>query len=217
MHELRDYIEKNVFTFKTKGNLFNQYNQYDVCFDKDKAIQIRRENLLTYLELMKNPITTMFIGIAPGYNGCRFSGIPFTSEKVLLGKKYSSIFSLKNFRKSSKGKTFTENSSTKIWNTLLKLPREDISKFLFWNVVPFHPEGDTPLSNRDPSRWELGLFKEMTRDIIKIVNPNEIYCFGRIPHEILCKDLGLDAKYYIHPSRASYETLDKVFRGVMQS
>ena len=44
----------------------------------------RRENLKLYLEKMKklNP-SFLLLGEAPGYKGCRLTGIPFSSEKIL--------------------------------------------------------------------------------------------------------------------------------------
>lgn len=207
MDDLITYIEKNVFPIVTQGTLFNQYNQTNLLYDSENAQFIRRNNLKAYVSQLIYPIDVMFIGIAPGAKGCRFSGVPFTSEKVLLTKK-SNFFKTSLYSKSSRSKPYTENSSTKVWKSFSNfIPSEMLNHIFMWNVVPFHTEGATPLLNRDPSLAELQKYSKIALDIIRIVQPKKIYCFGRSPYEILSEMLGKDVTYIPHPSRASYETL----------
>lgn len=68
--------------------VFNPYS------DNDPFGAVRRKNLQIYLENMKilKP-KVLLVGEAPGYNGCRYSGIPFTSERIMMqGIEYHSIF-----------------------------------------------------------------------------------------------------------------------------
>src|SRR5205823_6053994 len=50
-----------------------------------EANSIRRANLRLYLEQMASlrPVA-LLVGEAPGYRGCRLTGIPFTSEFIIM-------------------------------------------------------------------------------------------------------------------------------------
>ena len=62
--------------------LLNVFNQYSYLHEENS---IRRRNLLLYLRQMEllNP-RILLVGEAPGYQGCRLTGVPFTSEYILL-------------------------------------------------------------------------------------------------------------------------------------
>jgi len=68
--DLTEYIESSESTNLYGGN--------------SGESQIRRENLQLYLEKMQklNP-SFLLLGEAPGYRGCRLTGIPFSSERIL--------------------------------------------------------------------------------------------------------------------------------------
>ena len=75
----------------------------------------------------------MIVGEAPGYRGCRWSGIPFTSEKIIVtndffNKKYK--VRIRNGKKPQ-----SECSATRVWNCLDSLGIYP----LMWNAFPFHP------------------------------------------------------------------------------
>jgi len=73
-----EFVEK-LASSKTTGNVLNHYSP-DI---PDNLI--RRENLLLYLKYMKEiKPEVILIGEAPGYHGCRLTGVPFTSEFILL-------------------------------------------------------------------------------------------------------------------------------------
>src|SRR5437588_13067176 len=57
-------------------------NQYAFC---EPANCTRRGNLELYLrEMSARGPGVMLVGEAPGYKGCRLTGVPFTSETILL-------------------------------------------------------------------------------------------------------------------------------------
>ena len=73
----------------------------------------------------------LLLGEAPGYKGCKLSGIPFTSEYHILHEEFFkdgfAVFDRTNPNK--------EASACAIWEVLSginKLP-------LMWNIYPFHP------------------------------------------------------------------------------
>ena len=69
--------------------------------------------------------------------------------------------------------------------------------------------------NRDPSPVELQKYSKYTLDIIDIIRPKKICCFGRIPQNTIGKLLGKEFTYIPHPSRASYEALKRAYSNVL--
>lgn len=207
-----NFMNDNVFNrdIAKHANLFNQYNQSHPHIDKPNAHMIRRKNLLRYVRQLQQPIRNMFIGIAPGYAGCRFSGIPFTSEHKLIGNNKADFFDA-GYEISSNVALKPEMTATKLWTILDEVDSRILSRTFMWNLIPYHPhEGDDPLTNRDPSKEEIEDFKEICQKIVEMLKPKNIITFGRTPERILTKILGREVTYVKHPSRASYSALNKV-------
>ena len=74
-----DALIHDLSQVKLSADAFNEYAPGDA----NNAI--RRENLRCYLRTMaeRNP-ATLLVMEAPGYRGCRLTGVPVTSRKVLL-------------------------------------------------------------------------------------------------------------------------------------
>src|SRR5574344_205729 len=93
---------------------------------------IRKHNLKLYLQKMKtlNP-NILLLGEAPGYKGCRLTGVPFTSEKILKNHPFfiNQDFQFINQQPES------EKSATIVWDTLQNFKNIP----LIWNIFPFHP------------------------------------------------------------------------------
>ncbi|HYY35911.1 MAG TPA: uracil-DNA glycosylase, partial [Candidatus Binatia bacterium] len=70
------------------GAVFNPWWQVDKQNDAvHNAPSIRRRQLAAYLRKRLGKVKLAVIGEALGYRGGHFSGIPMTSERILLGKK----------------------------------------------------------------------------------------------------------------------------------
>lgn len=149
MKKLKAFVEELAATEVTPG-VCNQYSY------EHAANAIRRGNLYIYLQQMQeiNP-EIMLVGEAPGYRGCRLTGVPFTSEHLLMNNmKGLNMFGKQNGYRlaAEKEKLMKETTATIIWETLIQL---DIM-VLSWNAFPFHPHRqDNELSNRTPLRKEL--------------------------------------------------------------
>jgi uracil-DNA glycosylase len=131
-------------------------NQYALA--GGTANQIRRANLECYLRQMRivGPRVAL-VGEAAGHRGCRLTGIPFTSERLLLrGSDKHDLLGEGNgyCRANERGRVVGEQSATIVWSAVEQMARPP----LLWNALPFHPHrsGDR-WSNRTPTPAELML------------------------------------------------------------
>ena len=83
-------VERLVVGSAPADGLFNPYLDVHAEWDRPDALAIRTRNLKTYLEAHKPPSgTRLFLLLeAPGPWGCRFSGVPITSEAQLLDPEF---------------------------------------------------------------------------------------------------------------------------------
>src|SRR5881394_2574257 len=126
-------VEKFVQLLKKSpgGAVFNPWWQVDKQNDVGcNAPAIRRKQLTAYFRKRLGKVKLVVIGEALGYRGGHFSGIPMTSERILLGKKKRSgvelehVFSSIKPRRTSKPEKcpdgFSEPTATIVWSTLLR-------------------------------------------------------------------------------------------------
>src|SRR6267154_1672793 len=110
------------------GAVFNPWWQVDEQNDiGPSAPAIRRKQLRAYLQQRLGKEKLVLIGEAVGYRGGHFSGIPMTSERLLLGRsktvrlKSSDVLSGLNPRRTSKSENcpngFSEPTATIVWGT----------------------------------------------------------------------------------------------------
>ena len=132
-------------------------------------------NLRIYL----NAITKMkgkrilLVGEAPGYKGCKLTGIPFTSGAVFERFDHPLLNEIGN--QLTLSKVESENTATIIWEYLSK------NSFtpLFWNSFPFHPhfEGDEN-TNRAPTANEIDIGFIFLNKLVSIYQPEVIAGIG---------------------------------------
>ncbi len=198
--ELWRFFEKEIFQMDSTELLFNQYKDNNLDVDTDGGNEIRKENLRKYFESFDEKPTVLAIGEAPGPWGCRFSGIPFTSERQLIqqnflfhGKQSSNT---KLVRVKHKKSPFSLNTSKIFWDVM----NEYHPKFFVWNCVPFHPyKHDDILSVRTPTKLEVKRYSEMLKKIIDIINPDVTLAVGKKAFSAL-ERIGEQSKYVRHPS-----------------
>lgn len=107
----------------------------------------------------------ILVGEAPGYQGCRYSGIAFTSERLLLEGAIPGIDCLAG-RLSTRPKPFSEPSATIVWRTLAELGISD--RTILWNALQLHPfKPGQPWSNRTPTDAELTLGEPALRLLLE--------------------------------------------------
>jgi hypothetical protein len=208
-----DLIERFIRLLKKSpsGAVFNPWWQVDKQNDVVRsATTIRRKQLAAYLQKRLGKAKLVVIGEALGYRGGHFSGIPMTSERILLGKKRDDgiepeyVFSGIKPRRTSKSKTylngFSEPTATIIWGTLLRLGLEP-EQFVLWNAFPWHSFNSRrgKLSNRMPNKEECSRGLPVLEAFLDLFPSDEIVALGNIAASQLEK-LNVESHRVRHPA-----------------
>lgn len=192
LSEIWDVLEERVFDHPSSERLFNQYRDRNPDFDMAGAPRIRRENLRRYLAAYDAMPTVFLLAEAPGPWGCRFSGVPITSEAQLLDPD----FPIHGQRTSTAAEPNTEYCAGIHWRVL----RAYFPTFLTWNTVPFHPHKDDPLSIRTPTNREIDAFSDVVDVFLDVIQPEHVVAVGRKGERALTR-LGVENTYVRHPSQ----------------
>ncbi len=193
MKDLWSVIKDQVFDVESTAELFNPYASINPEFDREDAASIRRENLRRYVFDHEKGVSLLLVAEAPGPWGCRFSGVPFTSETHLVDPN----FPLSGCQSSLRDKAYTEYSAGIYWRLLS--PYYD--SIFTWNTVPLHPhDADDPLSIRTPRQTEIEFFLPVMEKIVRAFNPQITLAVGRKAENAL-RRIGVDARYVRHPSQ----------------
>jgi len=188
MNQIEKFIED--LGNENNGKLGFSENLY---FGDSRESLIRKHNLLTYFVHMKKlKPKILLLGEAPGYKGCRLTGVPFTSEKILSNhlffKELNFQFINNNFE--------SEQSATIVWNAL----NDFENKPLIWNIFPFHPyDGKDFSTNRTPNENELELGQKILMKLLEIFEIEIIVAVGR-KSELKVKELNRTSTYVRHPA-----------------
>ena len=191
-----DALIRELSAAQLAEDAFNQYAPGDV----NNAI--RRSNLRLYLrEMAARRTKTLLVMEAPGYRGCRLTGVPVTSRKVLLeGLPALNVFGREaGFRDVADvgfERVYGEQSATIVWSALADLG----SLPVIWNTFPFHPhqagKGD---SNRKPRAAEIVKGAEFLGRLLAIWEFEQVLAVGNVAHETL-QLMKLDCAKLRHPA-----------------
>jgi len=185
-----------LLTSYTGQDTFNQYRQTHPQHDLPAGPEIRLDNLRQFLHTFDDNVRYILLAEAAGYQGCRFSGVPMTSESHLMGVQQVHWASNGNYHRSSaRQQLWREPSATILWETLGK--RMDC---FIWNTFPWHPMGKRgPLSNRTPRKSETLAGLEVLHCIMEQYPQARPVAIGRIAERTL-RGLGFDPLYVRHPA-----------------
>jgi uracil-DNA glycosylase len=131
----------------------------------------------------------LLIGEAPGYQGCHFSGVPFTNEKLLLQGCVPRVQLLPEVlgltpRITTRRLPFCEPSATIVWDMLHKLGIAD--RVVMWNAFAWHPHKPGNLmSNRAPTKQELGEGLPILRGLLAMFNGVPVVPIGKVAERTL--------------------------------
>ena len=191
------------------GAVFNPWWQVDEENDiGPQAPRIRREQLQAYLCDRLGKVHLAIIGEALGYRGGHFSGIPMTSERLLLGGKTGIaperiLLGITPQRTSKPQKCpdgFSEPTATIVWSTLLRLELSP-EEFVLWNAFPWHSFNPNRgmLSNRTPTGRERPLGLPVLRAFLDLFSCDQVVALGRVAAAQL-EELNVHAPYVRHPA-----------------
>lgn len=158
------------------------------------AVDGRRERLKLHLSAPSPKL--LLVGEAPGYQGARVSGTAFTSEALLLEGGIPRLGRLGN-RLTTRHIPWREPSATVVWGALHKEGLADHA--ILWNAFPWHPYGESSLSNRAPTEDEKAIGAPLLRKLITALPKVTVVAVGNVAADSLRK-MGVDAEKIRHPS-----------------
>jgi uracil DNA glycosylase superfamily protein len=206
-------VEKFIRRLKKSPSrgVFNPWWEVDEQNDIARAAPIiRRQQLRAHLQERLGSAKVAVIGEALGYRGGHFSGIPMTSERLLLGRskkvelKASDIFAELKPRRTSKPEKcphgFSELTATIVWTTLLRLGLKP-DQFVLWNAFPWHSFDPrrSVLSNRTPNKCEQAAGLPVLKAFLELFPCEHVVALGKIAAAQL-QELGLNAHCVRHPA-----------------
>lgn len=206
INDLWNLLEKKVFSIRSTNILFNQYRDKDLSVDLPNADKIRRGNLMSYLKCFSKRPSIVIVGEAPGPWGCRFSGVPFTSEAQLC----NGILPFVGCQSSVRDSPYMEKTATIFWNIMLPYH----PKFFIWNCIPFHPHNNSEiLSIRNPTRDEVSMYSKLLSEILSLFKSQHVIAVGR-KAELALNQTGVSCTYVHHPSRGRTNDFIRDIKGI---
>ncbi|MCH4166333.1 MAG: uracil-DNA glycosylase [Megasphaera sp.] len=196
-------------------DVFNPWRDYDAACDiSPDAPAIRCRQLAAYLTRRIAKARYLFVAEAAGYQGCRFSGIAITCERMLLGQHKQitadMILGQSGQRTSrpdcpymtsrpQRDAGMNEPTDTYVWGAIVDNGL-DPDEVLLWNIFPFHPHKDSPFSNRTPTDEELMQGLAFTKQLLALCQqPMAVAAIGRKAAHMLT-DADLTTVLMRHPA-----------------
>lgn len=193
------------------AGVFNPWGESDPQYDRDgRGPQIRRAQLQAYLEERLGRARLLLVAEAIGYQGGHFSGIPMTSERLLLGgltdKGILPEHAINGLRPQRTSKPevrqngFTEPTATIVWGFFADAGHDPRS-FVLWNAFPWHPYKPEAglLSNRTPAEEELAAGHHALQHLLTLGRFQRIVAVGKKASAQLAS-LGIAATEVRHPA-----------------
>lgn len=154
--------------------LFNPWR--DICPDDEpcNGPEAKLERLAAHLACHPEFI---LCGEAPGFSGCRHSGVAFTSERLLMDGAIPRVPQPQR-RLTSRRLPFSEPSATIVWKTLYRLGIAEGT--VLWNALQMHPhKPGERLSNRTPTPAEIALGEPALRILLDAFPSAKVVAVGR--------------------------------------
>lgn len=201
-------------------DVFNPWFEQDIENDIDKtAPQIRLSQLKQYLE-ERIKADYLLLAEALGYQGGHFTGIPMTSERIILGKKITDgilpdhvctvpLIRTSNGRVQKDG--FNEPTATIVWKKLID-EGLDTRNFVLWNAFAWHPYKRSKglLSNRTPKDSEMKTGEAVLKSFLEMFSFRKIIALGNKSHTAL-NGIGIKTTKVRHPAMGGAEAFREQF------
>ncbi|WP_298816841.1 uracil-DNA glycosylase [Chloroflexus sp.] len=185
----------------TPPDTINMYAWDGADDEERRGNAIRRANLELALALaLERGPDLLLVGEAPGYHGARRTGVPFTSEQILLAgvDPPGQFGAQRGFAlATTDGRISREQTATIVYRELAALNRFAVG----WNAFPLHPhQPGQPQSNRAPRRSELALGLPLLARVRALFPNCPVVAMGRIADQSLTH-LGIDHIAVRHPAQ----------------
>lgn len=167
--------------------LYNPWMESCVFDAPGNGPEKRRERLAQHLDCSAR---FLMFGEAPGYAGCRYAGVAFTSERLIMEGAIPRVTQSAE-RLTTRARPFTEPSATIVWEALYQLGSDIAERVVLWNALqlhPFRPEG--PHTNRTPSPAELVYGRESAAILRSAFPDAKVVAIGRKAEQLLA-DAGI--------------------------
>ena len=176
-------------------HVFNPWSDHDELDAGELGPLDRRLRLLRHMDA-EHPLMIL-MGEAPGYQGCHFSGVPFTNEALILAGRIPRVEAAGRF--TSRHRAWSEPSATIVWGALHELGIAD--RVVLWNAFAWHPHKPGELmSNRAPTKAELKAGAPVLRCFLSLYPGVPVVPVGRIAEGAL-QALHIDYEMALrHPS-----------------
>ncbi len=175
--------------YRSSG-VFNPWGETDQDHDLGQhGPEVRRRQLACYLSERIGVADTLLCAEAIGYQGGHFSGIPMTSERLLLGELgHKQLTPEMVFRQIAPQRTskpevrptgFTEPTATIVWGFFAD-QGIDPRRVILWNAFPWHPYHPARglLSNRTPRDEELAAGHAVLQQLLTIGTFRHVVAIG---------------------------------------
>lgn len=154
---------KQLLSFRAE-NCFNPWTDSSMDDARTNGPEARVGRLLAHLS--SESVKFCLLGEAPGYQGCRITGIPFTSEALVVAGSIPRV-PAPNGGLSRRTPAWAEPSARVMWKALHQFGIAEST--VMWNAFPIQAfEGTDSLSNRTPSGSEFDSGMEVLKGFLDL-------------------------------------------------
>ncbi len=191
--------------------VFNPWRDVDREHElNEQGPEIRRRQLSRYLQERIGTADSLLCAEAIGYQGGHFSGIPMTSERLLLGGLqhkelhaglvFHGLTPCRTSRPEVRSQGFTEPTATIVWG-FFAAQGIDPRRVVLWNAFPWHPYHAHKglLSNRTPTADELAAGHDILRRMLRLGDFRRVIAVGE-KAALQLAQLGIAADKVRHPA-----------------
>ena len=190
-----DRFVESLSHYETGERVFNPWAEVCEMDLHEDAPRQRQERLKAHLSA-DNP-RYILAGEGIGYQGGRYSGMAFTSERLLTEGAIPRVGITP--RLTSRKLPYSEPSATILWGTLYE--HGIAENVILWNAYPFHPQGKRgPLSNRAPTDAELEVGLPIMERLLSLYDGIQVIAVGRKSEELLGSIDGVEFTGVRHPA-----------------